>query len=148
MPNFRVRELQVTYATRADLPRASPEPVTSGQKAASYIRPLLEDEPVEVVGVLCLTTKLVPIGWHEISRGTLDGTLVHPREAFKAAILTNAAGIILAHNHPSGDPSPSKHDDALTRVLREAGELLGIPIRDHIILGEGVYYSYQEKGRF
>jgi DNA repair protein RadC len=148
MRNFRVRELRVCYGPQAAELAASPAPVSSGAKAAAYLRPLLEDEPVEVVGVLCLTTRLVPIGWHEISRGTLDGTLVHPREAFKAAILTNAAGIILAHNHPSGDPTPSSYDDVLTKRLREAGELLGIPVHDHVILGEGSYYSYQEKGRF
>jgi DNA repair protein RadC len=96
--------------------------------------------------ILCLTTKHRVIAYHEVSRGTLDATLVHPREVFKVALLANAAAIILTHNHPSGDPSPSPDDVQLTRRLVEAGVLLGVEVLDHIIVGDGRYYSFQEVG--
>ena len=82
---------------------------------------VLQDQPSEVFAILCLSTKHRVIGYHEVSRGTLDTALVHPREVFKAAILANAAAIILTHNHPSGDPTPSADDVALTQRLVQAG---------------------------
>jgi DNA repair proteins len=72
---------------------------------------------------------------------------IHPREVFKPAILANAAGIILLHNHPSGDPSPSQDDLLLTSRLREAGEVLGIQVVDHVILGYATYASLKERGQ-
>jgi len=71
----------------------------------------------------------------------------HPREVFKAALLANAAAIILTHNHPSGDPTPSADDMALTRRLAEAGTLIGVEVLDHIIVGDGRYFSFREGGR-
>ena len=87
------------------------------------------------------------IAFHEVSRGTLDTTLVHPREVFKAALLANSSAIILCHNHPSGDPCPSPDDVHLTRRLVDAGTLLGVDVLDHIIVGDGRYYSFKEAGR-
>jgi DNA repair protein RadC len=87
------------------------------------------------------------IAYHEVSRGTLDATLVHPREVFKAALLSNAASIILTHNHPSGDPTPSPDDHQLTRRLVDAGRLIGVEVLDHIIVGDGRYFSFREGGR-
>ena len=72
--------------------------------------------------------------------------MVHPREVFKAALLANAASIVLAHNHPSGDPAPSPDDVALTRRLVDAGRLLGVEVLDHIVIGEGRYVSVRELG--
>jgi DNA repair protein RadC len=72
--------------------------------------------------------------------------LVHPREVFKVAMLANAACVVLAHNHPSGDPTPSPDDVALTDRLVRAGELLGVKVLDHLILGDEAYYSFKEKG--
>jgi DNA repair protein RadC len=86
------------------------------------------------------------IAYHEVSRGTLDATLVHPREVFKAALLANAATIVLAHNHPSGNPAPSPDDMALTRRLIDAGRLLGVDVLDHIVIGDGRYVSFRERG--
>ena len=96
--------------------------------------------------VLCLATKLHVIAYHEVGRGTLDTVLVHPREVFKAALLANAAAIVVAHNHPSGDPSPSPDDRDMTRRLVAAGGVLGIAVLDHIIVGDGGYYSFKESG--
>ena len=97
--------------------------------------------------VVLLDTKGHIIGVSTVSVGDLSSAIVHPREVFKPAILSNAASIILAHNHPSGDPTPSSDDTAVTRRLHEAGELLGIEVLDHVVIGElGRYVSFKEKG--
>jgi len=86
-------------------------------------------------------------GHYEVSRGSLTTSIVHPREVFKQAILRNAAAIFLLHNHPTGDPTPSEEDVMVTRRLVHAGEVLGIRVLDHIIVGEdGSYASFREKG--
>jgi len=87
------------------------------------------------------------IAVHELGRGTLDSCTVHPRDVFKAALLANAAGVIVAHNHPSGDPTPSPADIALCSRLRAAGTVVGIELLDFVILGDGRYYSFTEAGR-
>ena len=148
--NAALRELTVRY-TRKHAPdgqrivtaRAIQNPADS----AALFSALLADEPAEVFAMLCLSTKHRVIAYHEVSRGTLDATLVHPREVFKAALLANAAAIILAHNHPSGHPAPSPDDAALTTRLASAGEMLGIPVLDHIVIGDGRYFSFREAGR-
>jgi DNA repair protein RadC len=81
-----------------------------------------------------------------ITRGTLDASFVHPRDVFAFAILANAASIILVHNHPSGDPEPSPEDIALTRRFADAGQLLDMPVLDHIIIGAARYVSLAERG--
>lgn len=80
-------------------------------------------------------------------KGTLNTSIVHPREVFKSALLDNAAGIIVMHNHPSGIPTPSSCDDETTKSLLESGSIIGIPLLDHIIVGNNSYYSYVEEGR-
>lgn len=98
--------------------------------------------------VVLVNTKNCLVGVSTISIGTLNSSLVHPRELFKPAILAGAAAVILCHNHPSGDPTPSAEDVALTQRLREAGRLLGIEALDHVILGEaGRYVSLRERGQ-
>jgi DNA repair protein RadC len=87
------------------------------------------------------------LGWEIVSVGTLTQSLVHPREVFKAAILSNAVGIIVMHNHPSGDPAPSPEDMRTTERLVEAGKLLGVPLIDHLIVtDDGGFFSFKEKG--
>ena len=80
-----------------------------------------------------------------VSIGSLNQSIVHPREVFKTALLSNAAAIILVHNHPSGDPSASKQDIAITNRLKEAGEIMGVNVLDHIIIGENQYFSFSER---
>lgn len=106
----------------------------------------IEHEAVEKFGILTLTTKNSVAGVHVLSTGNLNSAIVHPREVFKAAILNNAASIVCFHNHPSGDPEPSQVDISLTRRLVEAGELMGIEVLDHVIVGEGRFVSLKEKG--
>jgi len=81
-----------------------------------------------------------------VSVGSLNQSVVHPREVFKSAILSSAAAIILLHNHPSGDPTPSQEDMAITKRLSEVGDLIGIRILDHVIVGDGKYLSFAERG--
>ena len=83
---------------------------------------------------------------HEVTRGILNSSLVHPREVFRAAILAGAAGIIMVHNHPSGDPTPSADDRAVTRQIVDAGRLLDVPCYDHVILAGEKYASFAEAG--
>ena len=90
------------------------------------------------------------IGVHVVSVGTLDASLVHPRDVFKAACLSNEPALVIAHNHPSGDPTPSGEDRALSDRLRQAGELLGVDLLDFVIVTDPAagfrYYSFQESG--
>ena len=94
---------------------------------------------IENLIVISLNTRKNPIGWEIISHGTLDTLLAHAREVFKSAIIANAAGIILAHNHPSGDPTPSDADIKVTRDLIRSGQILKIDVVDHIVLGRPGY---------
>lgn len=86
------------------------------------------------------------IAMDTVSIGSLNQSIVHPREVFKTALLSSAAAIILVHQHPTGDPSPSSEDIAITRRLKEAGEIIGIKILDHVIIGSGEYLSFVERG--
>ena len=100
----------------------------------------------EVFILITLNIKNIVTGYFEVHRGTINTSLVHPREVFKRALLNNASNIMVAHNHPSGDPNPSKEDIQITERLKEAGNLLGINLIDHIIVGEDKYISLKEKG--
>lgn len=145
---MRVRELRITYSRRSDLPFVDGRKrLTCARDAVAILTPILEAEPVEVFVILCLSTKHQVIAYHEVSRGVLDATLVHPREVFKAVLVSNSAALVLAHNHPSGDPDPTSDDAVLTRRLVQAGELLGVDVLDHVILGHETYYSFKEHGR-
>jgi DNA repair protein RadC len=98
----------------------------------------------EMFVALLLDGKNQVLGFNVVSIGSLTAALVHPREVFKPVILANAAAIILLHNHPSGSPEPSAEDRALTERLERAGELLGIKVLDHVIVGDGAYRSKGE----
>ena len=106
----------------------------------------LEDLDREQFIIACLNTKNEPTNISIVSVGTLNKAIVHPREVFKTAILSNAANVIAFHNHPSGDTEPSQQDIQLTNRLYEAGELLGIKLLDHLIIGDGTFTSLKEKG--
>ena len=106
----------------------------------------LTKESEEVLAMLVLNTKSQVIGAFEVSRGSINSSIVHPREVYKRALLLNGSKIMLAHNHLSGDPTPSREDINVTARMREAGKILGIELLDHMILGEGRYVSLREKG--
>jgi DNA repair protein RadC len=81
-----------------------------------------------------------------VSVGSLNASIVHPREVYKPALATSSAAIVIAHNHPSGDPSPSREDREVTRALAEAGRLLDVPLHDHVIIGADAYFSFRDAG--
>jgi len=111
-----------------------------------WCSPRLRDLDVEEFHLLALDTRNRITRDVLITRGILDGSLVHPREVFRAAIAEAAAGIVVAHNHPSGNPAPSPDDRAVTRQLSEAGRLLDMPLHDHVIIGGDGYFSFAEAG--
>ena len=86
------------------------------------------------------------VSCNTVSVGSINQSIVHPREVFKSAILANSTAVLLAHNHPTGDPVPSPEDIQITRRLKEAGDVLGIKVLDHIIVGEDCYLSFVERG--
>lgn len=100
----------------------------------------------EVLYSLHLDGRSRVVGCEEVSRGCLTSALVHPREVYKAAILGSAASIIVAHNHPSGDPTPSPEDVSMSKQLSEAGRILGIELLDSIVIGDGSFYSLRGAG--
>ena len=112
----------------------------------SLLRGRLEGELQEVFVVVSLDTMSRVIALHEVTRGILNASLVHPREVFAPALMDRAAGVILAHNHPSGDPTPSNDDKAATRQLVEAGRVLDVPVYDHVVVGAGRFVSFAEAG--
>ena len=120
--------------------------ISDPETAAAYIMPRLFNSEVEQFAVVSVNCKNHVIGFEVISKGSLNSSIVHPREVFNMAIVNHAAGIIIAHNHPSGVPEPSREDKDLTKTLFEAGKMLGIPILDHLIIGERIYYSFKEHG--
>ena len=106
----------------------------------------LSNQAEEVLVMLVLDTKNKIIGAFEVSRGSLNSSIVHPREIFKRALLINGASIILGHNHPSGDTTPSKEDKEVTLKLKEGGKILEIELLDHIIVGDRGYTSLKGIG--
>lgn len=131
-----VREESYEYFRKADEPEV----------VYNIASEILEGEAQENVLVFALDVKLNVAGITNVSRGLVNASLLHAREVFRPAILANASGIILVHNHPSGDPSPSEEDHNITEQMREAGKILGIKLIDHVIIGESSYYSF-EAGR-
>jgi len=100
----------------------------------------------ECVWRIDLDARRQVLGWEIVSLGTLSASLIHPREVFKGALLNNAAAIALVHNHPSGDSSPSLEDREATRRVSRAGELLGVPLIDHLIVADSNFFSFREAG--
>ena len=111
---------------------------------ADFLMPRLRYAAKEQFVVILLNNKNKVIGTEVVSEGSLSSSIVHPREVYAPAILHHAAAIMVAHNHPSGDPKPSTEDTEVTRVLARSGKVLGIPMIDHVIIGDGNYYSFLE----
>lgn len=133
--NLTIQEGLAEYATN---------PVSDSQTVYSLFS-FLKQETKEHFIALHLDVKNRILCIDRVSTGTMTNSFVHPREVFKTALLSSAASLILIHNHPSGSPNPSRDDIALTEKLKKAGEIVGIPILDHVIIGDG-YVSLKEKG--
>ena len=122
------------------------EAVHAPERAADLAAQVLKGEDQEIFLVFLLDIKNQVLGYVEAARGGLDSCPIDPRVIFRAAVLQGAAAIIVVHNHPSGDTEPSKEDVKLTKRLKEAGELLGIAVLDHLVIGDGSYASLAERG--
>lgn len=139
-------ELKVVSIRMVDeLPLFSARPIRSAYDAVDVMAKELQKYDRELFCILNLQTNGKVINMNVVSMGTLNTAVVSPREVFKTAILSNAASILLVHNHPSGECSPSKEDMQVTERLIECGKLIDIPVVDHVITGrEGSYYSFLE----
>lgn len=114
--------------------------------AGEYLTGVLKNKTQEHFYLLCLGTKNQVVHERTVFVGTLNASIVHPREIFQTAVKYSAAAIIVAHNHPSGDPTPSTEDIEVTKRLLKAGEVMGITCMDHLIIGDGYYISLKDKG--
>ncbi|OMC89227.1 DNA repair protein RadC [Viridibacillus sp. FSL H7-0596] len=132
-----VKERSLMYSNRK---------IKSPKDGAELFREFLGEVDREHFLVMCLNTKNEPTHLNTVHIGSLNASIVHPREVVKPAILSNAASIMVCHNHPSGNVEPSPEDIEVTKRLQEVGEIVGIELLDHIILGEDSYLSFREKG--
>ena len=123
-----------------------PLEVTNPRQAFAVLRPRVQDWSREHFLVVLLDARNGVVGIETVSVGSLSASIVHPREVFKPALIAPAAGMIVGHNHPSGDPEPSPEDLAVTKRLVNAGELLGIQVHDHIVFSERSFVSLKERG--
>ncbi len=121
-------------------------PITSPEDAVNLVKNRLKGKKKEHFLAFLLSTRNNLINIVEISKGSLDSNIVHPREVFKEAISRSAASCIFIHNHPSGDPTPSQDDIQLTKRLKEAGEIIGIEVLDHLIITDTDFISLKERG--
>lgn len=137
----------VELGRRFAQPMASERPAMNNPgAAAAYLQPLIGDLEQEHFAVLLLDTRCRALDHEILYKGCLNTTIVRTAEVFRGAIRRNCASVIVAHNHPSGDPSPSPEDVALTRRLVEAGKLMEVEVIDHLVIGRGCYVSLRERG--
>lgn len=144
-PRKRVDIVSVKLAREASL-LYQKRKITSPEDGYQLFKQFLGDVDREHFLVLCLSTKNTPNAIHTCHIGSLNASVVHPREVLKPAILSNSCSIIVAHNHPSNDPTPSREDIEVTKKLVEAGKIMGIEVLDHLIICDDSFISLKEKG--
>ncbi len=144
----KIAELKaaIELGKRHQKPKLDGASFCSSGDVASYYQPRMKDLKKEMFRCALLDTKNKIIRDEVVSVGSLTASIVHPRDTFKAAIRESAAAVIFIHNHPSGDTKPSQEDILLTRRLVQAGEVLGIQVLDHIIVGDGGHFSFRDNG--
>jgi DNA repair protein RadC len=118
----------------------------SSEEVYRHFRERLQGEKREIFYVVLLTNKNRKIREVKISEGSLTASLVHPREVYNPVIRESAAAVIFVHNHPSGDPAPSPEDLEITRRLKEVGDVMGVRVLDHVVIGQGRYFSFSDRG--
>lgn len=151
MPDLQTLGLSATEAARLQIlgevtrraSRKTGERVTSPRSAGAYLLPKVQGWTEERFGMLALNAKGEVVADRILGQGTATGVLIGPREVMREALRFGASSVLVWHNHPSGDPTPSREDIALTRRLRQAGEALGLPLADHIVLGSDRYHSFR-----
>ena len=151
-PRYRVRELVCFYRAARDgdgrILHVASFALSDPRTTARILRPLIAEQPVETFGVACLSARHRLLAWHLVSRGTRDSTPVSMPDVFVPACVTpGTVALVVVHNHPSGDPTPSPDDVSITTRLRTAAEVLDLTLLDHLIVGEDDrYYSFCEHG--
>jgi DNA repair protein RadC len=140
------RSFYVAELTRRSYRGKQPRPVRGPDDVVALVGRKLRDETREHFVALLLNARHECIAVETVSIGSLNASIVHPREVFRPAVTAAAASIVVAHNHPSGDPEPSEEDVAITRRLAEAGELLGIGLLDHIVVAKRGAVSLRQRG--
>ncbi|MCP5465395.1 MAG: DNA repair protein RadC [Thermotogae bacterium] len=135
--------LEIGKRYHLEMQRSNTYKINSPEDAYKFSEDMIHFDK-EVVRVINLNSKLGIINFEDISKGTVNSSIAHPRDIFKSAIKNNAVTIILLHNHPSGDPSPSIQDRELTEKVKESGKILGIKLNDHIIIGKNSFYSFNK----
>ncbi len=143
--SYRIPHYTVRLVKEGVLPSES-KTVDGPAVVVGVARPFIGNTAKEHFVCLLLNSRNHLIGLNLVSVGTLSASLVHPREVFQPAILASAAAIIVVHNHPSGDTTPSPEDKSATKRLKESGELLGIPVLDHVVLSTDGFFSFRENG--
>jgi DNA repair protein RadC len=137
--SLEVREIEYSYDKRPK--------INSMDDVVQIVKPMIADSNKEFFMALYLNTKNGVLKQEVISIGSLNANIVHPREIFKTACMISASSIIVAHNHPSGDPLPSREDIEITKKLHEAGKMMGIELLDHVIIGHDRNYGFKESGQ-
>lgn len=138
----------VLVRERADEPYSTPRRVHSPTDVAPLVRAFLRDDPREMFVAVYLDSQHGVIAIHACSIGTTDSTVADPRAVFGPALTLCASALVIAHNHPSGDPTPSEVDKHVTERMRAAGDLLGINVLDHLVIGDRLVYSFASGGKF
>lgn len=141
VPLFRLQVVQEPHSPLYGVPK-----LMASRDVRNLVKAHFEGRPHEEFLVVFLDAKHRPTGYQVISVGSLTLSIVEPREVFKAAVCMNAAAVLCVHNHPSGDPTPSQEDRALTKRLVESGNLLGIRVLDHVVMGDDRYVSFADEG--
>lgn len=139
---WKFKDTKIEYPQLSEIPKKK---ITSPQDFFELFNPLMIEQPCEIFVLAWLSSFNRVIGFDIISSGNLNSSIVHPREVFRRAVVTNCASIILAHNHPSGNTDPSNEDISITKKLIEVGKIIDIPIFDHIIFAENSYTSFVER---
>ena len=141
VPLFRLQVVKEPHSPLYGVPT-----ISASRDVRQLVEAHFDGRPHEEFLVVFLDAKHHPTGYQVVSVGSLTLSIVHPREVFKAAVSMNAAAVICIHNHPSGDPTPSQEDHALTKRLVESGALLGIRVFDHVVIGEDRHVSFADEG--
>ena len=147
--NINIEILKLKMVREDTLTYGFEKPMSSPQTVYELLTGELIDlanSPEEKFYLICMDVKNKPVGIHMVSQGTKTSSIVSPAEVFKRALLNNATSVIVAHNHPSGNPNPSQADIDITKQLQEAGKILDIKLLDHIIIGNESKYSLRENG--
>lgn len=144
--NSNLREIEIFYRNKVRM--ADLEKVAGSRDVYDVLQRIWSPkiEHVEEFMILCLNRANRVLGWAKVSQGGLSGTVADPKVIFQVALKSNACSLILAHNHPSGNLTPSEADIHLTRKLKEAGTLLDLPVLDHLIVSSEGYYSFADEG--